>query len=149
MNSTEDVSVGARRGEYERERVKVRRSRTGRAICKLMADRSEWQGTASELVKVLKRLHPNDRRLAVQTAGGLGQRLSGLGATLSNAGLVLVENERVGRRRTRMIYLTAIDPAACAVMSTPHAGADNADSVGAETAKVERALGLAIAEAMR
>lgn len=149
MNPTENLKAGGCLDERDRERIVVRRNRTARAICKLMADRPEWQGTASQLVEELKRLHPDDRRLAVQTAGGLGQKLHALRSVLSNAGLIVIENERVGHSRTRMIYLTTIDAMACTVASTPNAIADGADSVGDETAKAERALGLAIAEAMR
>ncbi|MBX3429727.1 MAG: hypothetical protein KF779_09110 [Hyphomonadaceae bacterium] len=154
MNSNESPKGSIRFGEHNRDKATIRRSRTGRAICTLMAGRSEWEGTSSQLVEELKRLFPNDRRLAVQTPSGMGQVLSGLKAALSNAGLVLVETERVGHSRTRTIYLTTLDVVACAVMGANASeklgiDTDKADRVRAESAEIERALELAIAKTIQ
>jgi hypothetical protein len=132
----------------------VRRNRTGRAIIKLMSEVSEWEGTASALLKELVRLHPTDRRLAVQSAGGLGQHLSKLKSTLSSAGLVQLETDRVGHNRTRTIYLTTIDRTACAELSSnvgskSSVDADAADEVLGDAGKIECALNLAIASVVR
>lgn len=132
----------------------IRRNRIGRGICRLMTEVSEWQGTASELLNELVQLHPNDRRLAVQSAGGLGQHLSKLKSALSSAGLVQLETDRVGHNRTRTIYLMTIDRTACAELSW-YAGskssvdADIADRVLGDAGKIECALNLAIASVVR
>ncbi|WP_158764340.1 hypothetical protein [Terricaulis silvestris] len=125
----------------------IRRNHIGRAICMLMCDRLEWQGTAAQLLDELKRLHPNDRRLAGQTPGGLGQHLSKLHPKLMQAGCVEVEMARVGHNRTRMIFLTRLDQKACAdaAIALRNAGsADEADSVCAESTDVKRALGFGL-----
>jgi hypothetical protein len=97
---------------------------------------------------------PSDRRLARQTPGGLGQQLRKLEDSLSNAGCVRVETHRVGRKRTRMIYLATLDPAVCGDVAANASmksvsSADNADSVCTESTDVRRALELAIASVIR
>lgn len=133
--------------------TRIRRNRIGRAICKLMSECSDWEGTAARLLEDLKRLHPNDRRLAAQTPGGLGQHLSKLQAVLSNAACVQVETERVGHNRTRMIYLTVLDPKVCADVAAgsikPAGSAGDADEDHADSDEIKRTLSMVIKSVVR
>lgn len=126
-------------------RQAVRRNRFGPAICRMMADLSVWEGTASELLRELQRLHPGDRRLGRQTPAGLGQHVNKLQSALSDAGCVRVETDRVGHNRTRMIYLTTVDAKACAEAAVEA----QVKRTRAADGDVEHALGLAIASVVR
>lgn len=121
----------------------LRANRLSRAICTLMSSRTHWQGTSTQLLEELRRLYPNDRRLAVQTPNGLGQRLSKLRPIFAEAGLIEIVTERVGHERTRMIFLTSLDQSACENAAADFA--DNADNVRAKSEDAERAFKLAVA----